>query len=150
MYSKIKARIKVKHLLYRWVIDLCGTNQGGPLSPNMFRRMLQDMGNYLEATEGIVLNDREILLHLLWADDLILVSDSCRGLQRQLNGVFKFCKESQMIVNSLKSKVMIFGKNTENPVFMFNDKILDIVESYKYLGIILIVSNNAMVMYLKR
>ena len=98
MYSKVKARIKVKNQLYRWVIDLCGTNQGGPLSPNMFRRMLYDMGRYLDIEEGIVLNENEILLHLLWADDLILMSDSSKGLQRQLNDVFQFCKHSQMML----------------------------------------------------
>ena len=56
----------------------------------MFRKMLYDMGRYLEIEEGIVLNENEILLHLLWADNLILMSDSSKGLQRLLGCVFQF------------------------------------------------------------
>ena len=135
MYCKVKARIKFKHLLYDWVIDNCGTNQGGPLSPNMFRRMLSDLSSYLEQEAGIVFNGSDILLHMLWADDLILVSESKEGLQSQLNGVFNFCKRSQMIVNSLKTKIMLFGKKEECN-FIFNGKQLEVVQDYKYLGVI--------------
>ena len=39
-----------------------------------------------------------------------------------------------MIVNELKTKVMIFGKNV-NYDFMYNSKVLEIVSSYKYLGV---------------
>ena len=66
----------------------------------------------------------EIIVHLLWADDLILASDLPHGLQNQLDGLFK-----------LKTKIMIFGKLDEIR-FYFN-KELDMVEECKYLGVIL-------------
>ena len=136
MYSKIKAQVKVKNRLYCWITDTCGTNQGGPLSPNMFRHLLHDLKYYLNLEKGIVMNNKEILLHILWADDLILVSDTKEGLQRQLNGVFTFCSKSQMIVNSLKTKIMIFGKKQGDEEFTFNSTILNIVDEYKYLGVV--------------
>jgi hypothetical protein len=107
MYSKIKGVVKVNNKLYETIDDECGTNQGGPLSPNMFRYMLADLKMYLDAECGINL-DTELLIHLLWADDLILTSDSPQGLQKQLDGLFKFCAKFQMIVNELKTKIMIF------------------------------------------
>ena len=134
MYSKIKARVKVNNCLYDWIDDTCGTNQGGPLSPNMFRYMLNDLKDFLDDQCGIVVNNN-ILVHMLWADDLVLLSDSASGLQRQLDGLLEFCSKYQMIVNELKTKVMIYGKPTED-IFKFNGKSLDIVSEYKYLGVI--------------
>ena len=102
----------------------------------LFRRMLQDLGNYLGVMEGIVLNEYEILKHLLWVDDLLLISDSIEGLQKQIDSVLISEKISQMIVNSLKTKVMIFGRSVCNPVFLFNHFKLDIVDEYKYLEVV--------------
>ena len=138
MYSKIKGVVKVNNCLYNIIKDECGTNQGGPLSPNMFRYMLNDLKQFLTIFNGVCIGD-DVLLHLLWADDLVIMSDSPEGLQKQLDGLYNFCSNYQMIVNELKTKVMIFGKKnkkTEECVFNFNNKSLDIVKEYKYLGVI--------------
>ena len=129
MYSKIRARVKVNNYLYKWIEDLCGTNQGGPISPDIFRYMLVDLKDFLASECGIVINENEILLHLLWAD-------SSGGLQRQLDGLFKFVSAYQMIINELKTKIMIFGTDQRHFSFMFNNKTIGIVEEYKYLGCI--------------
>ena len=75
-----------------------------------------------------------IIVHLLWADDLILVSDSPDGLQRQLNGLFDFCCDIKMVVNEMKTRVMVCGSSTDNVKIKFNNKVLDVVDQYKYLG----------------
>jgi hypothetical protein len=135
MYSKTKSAIKINGLIHKWVVDKCGTNQGGPISPSMFREMLADLKDYFNAEYGIVISDTLILVHLLWADDLILVSDSAGGLQSQLDGLYTFCSKFQMIVNDMKTKVVLFGKcPKENLSFVFNGKQLDITENYKYVG----------------
>ena len=135
MYSKIKGIIKVNNRLYNTIDDTCGSNQGGPLSPNMFRYMLSDLREYLDITCGINL-DGTMLVHLLWADDLVLMSPTAEGLQKQLNGLQCFTSKFQMIVNEVKTKVVIFGNlKTEMPVFTFNQKKLEIVDDYKYLGV---------------
>ena len=51
MYGKLKARVKVNQCLYEWIIDKSGTNQGGPLSPNMFKYLLADL-RYLGSLQG--------------------------------------------------------------------------------------------------
>ena len=136
MYSKIKAIVKVKNRLFEWIKDYCGTNQGGPLSPNMFRFILTDLREFLDIEFGIVLEE-ETIAHLLWADDLVLMSDSQVGLQTQLNNLFKFCSKFQMIVNETKTKIMVYGNYDEDTTFTFNDKTLEIVDEYKYLGVVL-------------
>jgi hypothetical protein len=69
MYTKTKSAVKINGKVQGWIHDHFGTNQGGPMSPNMFREMLADLSQYLRQTHGITLSDSMILLHLLWADD---------------------------------------------------------------------------------
>lgn len=76
----------------------------------------------------------------MYADDLILLSETKEGLQKSLNALAKFCKDWGLDVNISKTKVMIFnksGKNlNHNHNFTFNDCDLEVVNRYRYLGII--------------
>ena len=74
-----------------------------------------------------------IMAHLLWADDWVLISDSESGLQKQLDGLSKFYSKNLMIVNELKTKVLVFGTQTKVHID-FNRKTIEQVESWKYLG----------------
>ena len=51
---------------------------------------------------------------LLYADDLILMSESASGLQKQLDALASFCEQRQFAVNLSKTKVVVFqpGKVT--------------------------------------
>ena len=49
----------------------------------------------------------EILL-LLFADDVILLSDTFIGLQRQLSILEYFCDDYHVVVNTVKTKVLVF------------------------------------------
>ena len=95
------------------------------------------MRDFLETQHGIIINDDEIFIHMLWADDLILMSSTAHGLQRQLDGLLTFCGKYQLIVNNLKTKIMIYGpKPKETPDFHFDNSKIDICTSYKYLGVV--------------
>ena len=71
------------------------------------------------------------LTHLLWADDLILFSDTEKGIQKQLDDLKKLCENNRMIVN--ETKTMTFGKKNNCNVY-FDDKQIEQVVEYKYLG----------------
>ena len=100
----------------------------------MFQKYMSDLSTYLSTEVGIVISN-EIIAHILWADDLILFSDSPVGLQKQLDGLLKFCSKNKIIVNETKTKVMCFG-TTENFQVFFNKKLIEQVDQYKYLGVI--------------
>jgi exonuclease III len=136
MYDQTQAKIKINGLLYEWIFDEVGVNQGGPNSPRLFKKFLADLGMFLQDKYGICLSDDVILLHILWADDLVIMSDTAEGLQQQLDGVFNFCKQNHMIVNELKTKVMVYGSKEELPSLKYNGKVLEVVTKYKYLGVI--------------
>ena len=107
MYSKIKCRIKMSNWFYDWIKDDHGTNQGGSLSDNMFRELLCNMRSFLNTEYGIVINGENILFHILWVDKLLRMSSSEIGLTKQLNRLLKFVSKYQLIVNILKTRVLI-------------------------------------------
>lgn len=103
----------------------------------MFVDFLSDIRHYLDEKCGVVISDDMLLLHLLWADDLILVSNSASDLQHSLNNLYTYCSKWQLIVNVLKTKVMVFGvKDCSAISFHFNDVLIEIVTEYKYVGAI--------------
>ena len=132
LYRKTYFRIKSQGLISAPILDKYGVNQGGNASPTLFRNYLSDLGDYFTHTHGLCVSET-IVAHLLWADDLILISDSHEGLQKQLDGLQIFCAKNFMIVNELKTKVMAFGKCDVIKVH-FNGKIIEQVTKYKYLG----------------
>ena len=84
-----------------------GVNQSGNTSQLLFRRDLHYLNDYLEEHTGVCIAD-EILLHMLWADDLVIISSNPKHAQRQLDGLSKFCATNQMVANELKTKYMFF------------------------------------------
>ena len=106
------------------------------LSLKLFTEFLSDINNDLFQEFGVPMSDR-LLFYLLYADDLALFSDTFAGLQVQLNGILKFCEKWHMILSLAKSKVMVFNKRVEiHEPFTFFGQPLEIVDEYKYLGVI--------------
>ena len=132
LYRKTHFKVKCDGLLSTPILDPLGVNQGGNASPTLFRTYLTDLGDYLEKHVGLCISET-IIAHWLWADNLVLISDSESGLQKQLDGLSKFCSKNLTIVNELKTKVLVFGSQTKVNID-FNGKTIEHVESYKYLG----------------
>ena len=109
------------------------------LSPVLF-------GLYVDGLEKHLLNmpdiDAPTLMGvmvplLLYADDLILMSESAAGLQKQLDALASFCEERQLTVNLSKTKVVVFEhRQSDVPDFVLNGAVVERVESYKYLGFV--------------
>ena len=132
LYAKTHYRIKASGKLSPIIENLIGVNQGGNASGLLFRKYMADLCDYLDREFGIVIGST-ILAHLLWADDLILMSDTLSGLKKQLRGLERFCAKNRMVVNALKTKIMVFG-SSEKLELQFNGIIIEHVNEYKYLG----------------
>ena len=77
-------------------------------------------------------------LILLFADDVVLLSDSVFGLQTQLNVLFNTAKHLGLIVNLDKSNIVVFrngGHLALNEKWCFGNEKLEVVNMYKYLGV---------------
>ena len=99
----------------------------------VFRKYLVDLNNYLSTDTGICVN-KEIMINILWADNLFTVASSVSNAQKQMDGLLSFCKSNQTIVNELKTKVMMCGNTKEELCIKFNGTLMEHVDQYKCFG----------------
>ena len=80
MYENAKCSVKVDGMLSEEIENLFGELQGGMISPKLFTEYPHDLQIYLQPKFGIVLDDN-IVQYILYADELVLCSDTSEGLQ---------------------------------------------------------------------
>jgi hypothetical protein len=80
--------------------------------------------------------------HLLYADDLVILSESPTALQHCINALDNYCEKWRLNINIKKTIVMILSKterkaNTDSNAYLidFNDNRLELVKEYTYLGL---------------
>ena len=62
-----------------------GTEQGHPMSPELFKLFIRDLTAHLNTGGCFPQLDDTIISHLLWADDLVLLSLNGKDLQTLKN-----------------------------------------------------------------
>ena len=113
----------------------CGVPQGSILGPLFFLIYINDL-------QGILGNTN---FHL-YADDTVIycMNENIELAEIELQAVLdkfsKWCKINALTINTNKTKTMIFGsrhklKNIIKPELKINDEILQLVPTYKYLGV---------------
>ena len=138
MYENTFTSIIYKNNLLPKIQTHRGLKQGDILSPLLFIIFINDLPEILKKVESdpIELQGSHINC-LLWADDIILFSESETGLQNCLNNLNLYCKDWDLMVNFKKTKSMIFnkaGRNISYPKFKLNSRVIENVNSYSYLG----------------
>jgi hypothetical protein len=140
LYSNISLRVIVNsHSLSNAFPSNVGVFQGDNLSPNLFNLYINGLIDDFDHSCSPVLLGQKHISCLLYADDLVLLSESQEGLQNCLNKTWGYCKSWGLEINYTKSKVMIFNKGSRlsNVKFYIDETELEIVRHYKYLGIML-------------
>ena len=142
MYCNSKAHIKLSGHISREISVNKGTEQGHPLSPDLFKLFFKDLSPLLEFINCPTLID-QIVSHLLWADDLVILALDPTTLQNQLNKLGQYCQQWGVEINMTKTKLLIFnGTNSSTKQHQaqidslcLNGHKLERVYSYCYLGI---------------
>lgn len=138
MYDGSQSRVKCKHFMSDPIEISKGVHQGNVLSPLLFNIFVNDLGDNMVTTDSPLINDAKVS-HLLYADDVLLLSTSEIGLQQNISKVNEFCKRWDLSINTDKSKVMIFSKNghvnKNHYKFVVDQNHLECVNQYKYLGV---------------
>ncbi|BES91440.1 Reverse transcriptase (RNA-dependent DNA polymerase) [Nesidiocoris tenuis] len=138
LYRETAASIWTKEGLSAEFEVRMGVKQGCLASPLIFSLFLNDIGDCLEG--GIDIAGRNINM-LLYADDLVMMADSKRALQKMIDKLESYCEEWNLTINTEKSKIMVCrrggGRLAKKEVWFYKGEKLEIVKSYKYLGITL-------------
>ena len=112
-----------------------GVQQGCILSPTLFSIFISNMADEVNQTGGgIDVAGRKVAI-LLYADDIVLISDSARGLQSSMRIVTKWGRRWQCRFNRGKSQVVVYGsRKVRYGDWMLGGGKVKQVDSYKYLG----------------
>lgn len=114
--------------------------QGGVLSVCEFSVLIDCLEDDLQKEDlGVHFGDI-LIASLLLMDDIVLINRSSEGLQKMLNKVNQFLLRWQLVVNPVKTKVVIFNKNKNLPhieQWSIGDIVIKEISEYKYLGEIL-------------
>ncbi len=121
-----------------WFPVKSGVRQGDSLSPILFALFINDLATELnEAKHGVDIGNNMKLSILMYADDVVIISDSHENAQKQLDIMTRWCNTWGMIPNIKKSQVVhhrIPQRKRCTLPLMLDNKVMDYVENYKYLG----------------
>ena len=139
LYKDPKSRVILNNMATDWFDCPLGLKQGDIISPTLFAIYINDLAEEIkESGIGIEIDHDLVLGCLLYADDIVLLSDSETDLQALLNIVNVWCSKWRLEVNLLKTNVMHIRKKQcrrSDFNFLFEGKTVDYCENYKYLGI---------------
>ena len=128
---------------------LSGLREGENLSPILFSLYVNDLKKFLEECncQGVYAKclendniDEDIMYYikifiLMYADDTVLFANTYQDLQHSLNKYNEYCKLWKLNVNVTKTKIMYFGRKGNYNFYLNNDQV-EIVDSFKYLGVV--------------
>ena len=139
MFKEVLFAVKVTEGITNMFPSTVGVKQGCILSPTLFSFYINDLTSMFDNTcDPVTLHDIK-LSSLLYADDLVLISESSEGLQNCLNKLNTYCEKWNLTVNLDKTKTMIFnksGKKLTKDKFVLNNEVIECCTEYKYLGIL--------------
>lgn len=114
-----------------------GVKQGCILSPVLFSLFLNDLSESIGG--GVIINNIRINV-LMYADDIVVLSECPNELQKMINNLYNYTTNWNLKVNLTKSQIMIFNKGGRKYLdykeWYFGNEKVDIVGSYKYLGVL--------------
>ena len=117
-----------------------GVRQGGILSPLLFNVYVNRLSTSLNKLSVGCLFNGNIINHLMYADDIALLSPSVKGLQTLVNTCCNFGAANDIIFNESKTVCMyLLNKSDEKccidfPSVYMNGKVIEKVKKFKYLG----------------
>ena len=136
-YLTNRTQFTVVNGLNSGLLDVsCGVPQGSVLGPMLFLIFINDIKSCINNSG-----------YKLYADDTVLYS-RCTGeddnilrtnIQKDLTTVSSWCNENAIMMNVKKTKSMLFGtryrlRETQMPEFHVDNRPIECVTSYKYLG----------------
>ena len=138
LYADTISQLSLKSHLTDIFTVTNGDRQGDTISPTLFNLYTYDLVDELNALKCGVDIDGRCVFILLYADDVVIMSDSEDKLQTMINCVYSWCKR-RLCGNLAKTNVVHFiakRRKLSQCKFYYGTNCIDYVCKYKYLGVV--------------
>jgi hypothetical protein len=145
MYENTLLSVKVNNIyLTDNFQSFVGVRQGVNLRPTLFKLFINDIPNIFDDSCSPVSLLTRKLHCLLYADDLVLLSESPQGLQNSLTKLSHYCDEWGLQINISKTKSLVFNNTgrTTSHKFYINNTPIENCRNYVYLGVTFSISGS--------
>jgi len=144
MYSVVKACVRHKSHTTPFFDSNKGIKQGDPSSSLMFIFFINDIIQSINSDHDGILTVNELrIFMILFADDGLIFCYKPETLQSMLKDIEQYCNTWGLRINTKKTKIMIFEKGRHTRYnFYLNGTLLELVNSFKYLGVYFFKNNN--------
>lgn len=114
-----------------------GVRQVDNLSPTLFKIFINDLiDSFDESCKPAILNTLKLNC-LLYADDLVIMSETVDGLQMCIDKLYNYCTKWGLQINMKKTKSVVFNNTGKlhDKIFNVNNVPIERAKGYKYLGV---------------
>lgn len=139
LYEGSAACVRINGDLTPWFSIIKGVKQGCVMSPWLFILYMDKCMQVLKGLNlGVTMSDTKVC-SLVYADDVVLVTENAYDLQRLVSKMNEECQKSDMKMNVTKSNVMVFERDVNVTIckIKVDDKYLEQVNEFVYLGSLL-------------
>ena len=134
-YCRLEVCVRLNGKQFKPLHVGVGIGQGCVLSPFLFIVYMNWIDKCSQADECATIGNYKIS-HLLFADDLVLLSSTESGLQRALNSFADACNTAGMKISTAKTGVLHLSRNPDQCVLQVNGATLKQVQrSSSILGL---------------
>ena len=122
MYSNLASCVCVNGRLKDWFQQTAGVRQGDTLAPTLFAIYINDLAIEVKAQNtGVKIAGGEDISILMFADDIVLLSDTAENLQSSMDVLSEWSHKWMLKINNGKTKVVHFRKaSTPATEYTFN------------------------------
>ena len=128
--------------IYRFaqgILKQHGNQTRVPFIPNSFGLCIDQIENFILQTRAEMHGptiEMHTLLLFIYADDVVLFAHDIASLQKLVDVMHAFCKNTRFSINVDKMKFMLVRTHKENQLtLMYQGKQTERVDNFNYLGI---------------
>lgn len=137
LYRHNESCMKLNNVCTDWFTINSGVKQGDNISPTLFSLYINELATEIKnQNKGVTIGNTNVSI-LLYADDMVLVSENESDLQCLLDTMYDWCKKWRLKVNLEKTNIVHFRPKKflkSSYQFSYGAHLLDYANQYKYLG----------------